>query len=177
MLPLFFSLSPTSNKHKDLSQKVDTLIVHRVLLGTTARDIVQAFTGGVPEAAEATDHKMPYHFVVERDGSVHQCLSLNKRGVHARRWNRRSIAVACLGDFRREIPRVAQWQSAVLLGGLLSGIQKWEILGHDEAPKSSSDPNKECPGDLWNMSRYRACVRGLSLGSCDYNDFWGKVRL
>lgn len=169
-------ISATENSHKPLDGTLDTILMHRIGLGTNASDVMHAFTGGVPEAAAATGSKMPYHMIIEKDGSVVQCLGLSVRGLHAWKWNPRSIGIGAIGDFRRAAPSAAQWRSAITLCALLAYPQQWKIYGHDEVPEGSTDPYKKCPGDKWDMAEFRLEVLTAGITEADVNDFWRYVR-
>lgn len=176
MIPLTFHTSPSEASHAPLSDHLDTVLIHRIGIGARAADIVGAFTGGIPEAAKATGYKMPYHFVVEEDGTCVQCLRLGVQGPHARSWNSHSIGVGMVGDFRRRGPLQAQWRSAVLLTALLRAPQGWKVLGHDQAPGGSSDPSKQCPGAYWDMDLFMQDVVLALPRGVDINNFWCRVR-
>lgn len=176
MIPLIRCTPPNERQHAPLREHLDTILIHRIGIGTRAADVVHAFTGGVPDAARVTGYKMPYHFVVEADGTCVQCLSLAYQGPHARKWNGRSIGIAAIGDFRIHAPPAVQWRSAVLLSALLAYPQGWAIMGHDAAPEGSSDAAKKCPGDKWVMEDFRDAVAEASLRTIDVDNFWARVR-
>jgi hypothetical protein len=68
-------MAPRLKSYKIRQASADILMIHRIKLGPTARDNMQAFTGApgynVPEAARATGGKMPYTFLIEPDGVGH----------------------------------------------------------------------------------------------------------
>jgi len=175
MLEVQQIIAPNENLHDPLTKMLDTAIVHRLNVGTTAKDSITAFCV-LPELVQGFGGRFPYHFFVGSDGTVTQTLSLSKRGLHARAYNSHSVAIALRGDFRCQQPTSAQWTAAVLLTALLTRPQGWEILGHDEAPGGSRYPNKRCPGDYWPMMDFRDCVAEVAVNSADINNFWGKAR-
>lgn len=175
LIDLRLAIVADADKYRHLSEPLRTILIHRIALGNRARDVVAAFTGGVPDAAAVTGYKMPYHFVVEGDGTVVQCLPLSRQGPHAWKRNVDSIGVAAIGDFTRHAPAAAQWRSAAILCHLLGKPQAWEILGHDEAPQGSRDPNKQCPGWFWDMDRFREGVHELLISGGNVDDFWRYV--
>lgn len=111
---------------------------------------------------EWTGGQMPYHFVILRDGTVEQALDLSDVGPHARRWNVPGLGVAAIGDFREHPPTLDQMAAAkALTAGLVAWIGRGPydaILGHDELPGGSSDPEKRCPGVHWDMGDFRTAV-------------------
>jgi hypothetical protein len=94
-----------------------------------------------------TGGRPPYHILICMDGAAEQILPLSVQGVHARRYNDESIAIAMAGNTdMREAP-LAQHKTLVevckpiykLNGGL-------QIAGHTDLPGASGDPRKRCPG-------------------------------
>lgn len=94
-----------------------------------------------------TGGKMPYTFVVNQAGSVEQARPITDITPHGRSYNRRSVGVAVLGDFRKfDVPK-DQWNSLVELVALLK--ERWplsKVVGHTDMPGASADKNKICPG-------------------------------
>lgn len=171
---------PLKDPHRYWPRSVptDAVLVHRCSVGTTAADTVAAFEGGLPEAAAVTRRKRPYTFLVEPDGTVVQCAPLGKVTPHARSWNRRGVGIAAIGDFRRSTPPDVQWYStAVLVATLKAHYGFVSVMGHDEAPGSTSDPNKQCPGPMWHMPDFRLVVGAVDVHESDLANFRKKVVL
>lgn len=141
---------------------VDGVAIHRLAtsLGSTADEISRSFQrrGGRYSAGAYTGHEMPYTLVVTRLGDIQQALPLSEVGPHARRFSASMIGVAVLGDFRTESPGNEQWSRVRELSAWLC---LWcrkngaAVYGHDELPGGSADPEKSCPGKLWDMHRMR----------------------
>ena len=83
------------------------------------------------------------------------------------------IAFAAIGDFTAESYKLDQWTGLASLTALFCVRQGWRasdvfktvdgrrvlrVCGHDELPGGSSDLNKECPGKLWPMEKFRELV-------------------
>lgn len=138
-------------------EKVDRLVVHRIgeSLGHDAISISEKFNDQSKYAAGSyTGGNVPYHFFIPKSGTVEQALELGDNAPHARRFNARALAVACIGDFRVEKPTQAQYQSLTEICGLfrLLGLSIW---GHSELPGGRSNASKQCPGPLLDMSQLR----------------------
>jgi hypothetical protein len=169
-------IAPTKHLPPDVERyrrraTTQRIIIHRTGLGTRAADIVAGFTGGVPEAAKATGGKMPYHFVVEPDGKAVQCLPVGVMAPHAWKWNDRTVAVACSGDFRRHEPPQAQWYAAARLCRSLEMMYRADTWGHDELPDGSKDPEKQCPGGKWDIPFFLGAIRHLAITGADVVNF------
>jgi len=166
----FINLAPNLKRY-DRRYLTERIVIHRIALGARASDIIVAFSGGISLAAKATGYKMPYHYVVESDGSVIQTLPLDVIGPHAWKWNDRSIGVACVGDFRIHEPPKAQWYAAARLCRSLEMLYRADIWGHDELPEGSTDPQKVCPGAKWNLPFFLGAVRHMAITGADIVDF------
>lgn len=107
-----------------------------------------------------TGRKMPYHYVVSRDGLVTECVPWWLTSPHAKAWNPKSIGVAILQDLRHEEITQAAWRSLIELCCWLRAAvdSDLEIEGHTDLPNSTSDANKVCPGDGANLSWLREIV-------------------
>ncbi len=147
---------------------IDTIVVHRIDVGDTGEAIREAFLTG--PAGNYTGHKVPYTFVVGRHGEVWQLLALDRVGPHALNWNKRSVGVAFIGDFRaKDRPEVAQWAWGLvtvrtLLRALGLGVDS--VRAHDSLPEGSTDPHKECPGRRFDLEAFRVqLAEGLILSS------------
>jgi hypothetical protein len=150
-------------------QRSDLLgvVVHRIEVSQEDPDYrdsppeVLRFFERHPTGVAATGGKMPYSVLIEADGAVTQIVPLLRVTPHARAHNPTTIGVACLGDFRRQVPAYAQRQSlVVVLGELLHALGRDEqsLKGHDELQGGTSDPNKECPGRHLSLIELRRDV-------------------
>lgn len=176
ILPFKINLDPNWREHPRMRQKLDAILVHRIDSGSDAKGVMDAFHGAVPGAAEVTGGQMPYHFIVEKDGAVVQCLPLSVKAPHGWKWNSHSVGVAAIGNFTIHPPAASQWRSALMLCFLLSEPQGWEVHGHTEVAMSTKDPRKVCPGHLWPMDNFRAEMKTLSINATDIEDFWHYVQ-
>jgi hypothetical protein len=108
-----------------------------------------------------TGGENPYHIVVDFD-KIFQCMPLNECGVHARRWNSSSIAVAVRGDFSIDHPTPYQKEAVRSLCGILTAfLGRFNIMGHTELAYASNDPMKVCPGKFLYMDNIRTDSRPL----------------
>lgn len=170
-------IRPENEERYPVLREIDAVLIHRCSVGNNARDVMHGFAGGIPQAARIVGYRMPYHFVVDASGEVTQCVTVGRQAPHAASWNSRSIGVAVLGDFRRNAPTGSQWNAAATLVGLLASPERWDVLGHDEAPGGSNDPRKQCPGRRWPMEQFRSAVWGREVSTAEVDDFWRYVRL
>jgi N-acetyl-anhydromuramyl-L-alanine amidase AmpD len=166
---------------RDILQ-LDTVAVHRVGkdmkfgidLGDTAVEICAHFTGKVkqyPEVAKATGGQIAYTFMISGDhgdrgydGMIWQCLPLSDVGHHAKRFSKRAVGIAVIGDPRVKPCSPKQYNSLIwLCSKIVSAIHQppGQVRGHMELPNASSDPTKECPGELLPMIEVRRDVARL----------------
>lgn len=140
---------------------IDTIAVHRIgkSLGEDAITICRRFIDD-PEVAKYTGGEVPYGFIIGAGGTIWQCLPISEVGAHARRWNKQAVGVACIGDFRKHVMPIVQYDKLIkLLAVIQFGFPRdLAIKGHDELPGASSDPNKKCPGDKLSMHGVRGAV-------------------
>lgn len=137
---------------------VDRIIIHRIggTLGETGQEISDWFT---THEEGQTGLKTPYHFIIRKDGTIDQLLALTKLAPHARRYNRTSVAIACIGDFRRHVPTPEQIVSLERLCAIMSRFLRGaQISGHTELPQASLDPKKVCPGKKLDLRQLRFAV-------------------
>lgn len=100
---------------------------------------------------------VPYHFLVDGSGRVARMLALEARGAHAGSYNWKSVAVACLGDFRAAAPPEPQVAATIaLLRDILAVYPNADVIDHDEANRRMHLPVKGCVGDRFPLARVRA---------------------
>lgn len=108
--------------------------------------------------ASYTGGENPYHFLIEPDGTICQCIAMDERGAHARRWNSSGIAVAFMHDTTKSpLPHemgIALVDITAPLAALCGGAGR--VLGHDELPGGRADAAKVCPAI--DMGALRAVV-------------------
>ena len=93
-----------------------------------------------PDGVEGTEDDIGYHFVITKDGKIHQGRPVEEVGAHVKGHNKDSIGICLTGrhDFTPE-----QFRSANILANRLFKDHKldWrKVKGHNEL-----DVNKSCP--------------------------------
>ena len=111
-----------------------------------------------PEQAEKAF--VPYTFLIEPDGAIHQMLRLDAQGAHARGFNHSGYGIAFLGDFRFEPPTSEQLDSGVavsvaLLHQLKQYVPAVKLLSHDEARAAIGQGPKDCIGKHFPLEDFR----------------------
>lgn len=102
--------------------------------------------------------KVAYHFIIERDGAIKQCLELWEEGVHsgyateygdnmsktpegdAQYYNKYYYAACIVGN--DPTPEQTQSLASLILALQLGVPGPFEVIGHKDAPGKST----ECPG-------------------------------
>ncbi|MCR8656916.1 peptidoglycan recognition protein family protein [Paenibacillus endoradicis] len=145
-LPVHKTKKYNSRKASDIR----SLAIHHSL---TLSGSAQAFatyhvnTNGWPGIA--------YTYVIDRDGTINQCLDHTTVGYHVGNSNKHALGICLVGDFRTQQPTDAQYKSALEL-------VKWlqlqlpsavEVKGHSQYPGYSW---KACP--VINMDQFRSDV-------------------
>lgn len=103
--------------------------------------------------------KMPYTFIVKKDGEVEQALPLTYVSPGAVNLNTNFIQVAAVGDFRKTPLTVKQSSALVTLCRALCTItDTFDVRGHMETDGASGDPKKDCPGEHLRMAGLRALM-------------------
>jgi hypothetical protein len=111
---------------------------------------------GVPDSVRARAF-VPYTFLINPAGEIHQMLPLGASGAHARGFNQSGYGIAFLGDFRVEPPSAAQLEAGVatavaLIRQLRLPIDHLKLLGHDDARAAIGQGPKQCPGAEFPLS-------------------------
>ena len=153
--------------------EITGITVHRLgwSVGRSAEQVSGAFQNTEEHAAGSyTGGEIPYTFLINND-SIEQLLEMGEIGPHARRWSSPTMGIACRGDFRQQKPGLNQWALARDLCAMLSVFigKDAKLRGHTELPGGSSDPYKQCPGQGWDMEKFRADV-GFLVASVDWRD-------
>lgn len=151
----------------------DLIVVHR----NTAGNIWAERNGFKGPAVEALHHFhaepgtwsfriFPYHYFIDRDGTIYHVHSEMTVSPHARnRGNSRSIGIALNVDGRREPPTPEMRESLVwLCSDILFRWPNSAIVGHSAA--------KRCPGPKVNVSEIETEAYELwrSLGGAENSD-------
>lgn len=91
--------------------------------------------------------KIGYHYVIYRDGSVHEGRPLNEIGAHAAPFNKKSIGICYIGGLdanaRAKDTRIPEQKEAIvkLLTELKRQFPDAEIVGH----RDLTNVHKACP--------------------------------
>ena len=129
--------------------------------------------GSVGFFREAMGWSRPaYHAVVWPDGTRWQWAPLSTTVWHAGpRWNPRSLALATVGDWRRESPPEPLYRAAVEVAAewavscdlwptrrhARAGTTVYEVSGHGELARAEGRV-WDCPGDGWPLEPWRGDV-------------------
>lgn len=127
-------------------QPIDLIVLH-----TTQGTLGSALAWFADPTAHASAH-----FVIGQDGSVCQCVPLDRAAWHSGNGNvnRRSVGIECEGDCHRPDTWTAEMQDALchLVAWLVAehGIpaDRSHIIGHDEVP----DPKH--PGQFGGLNHH-----------------------
>lgn len=106
-----------------------------------------------------------YHRAVYRDGTIHECRPDDVMGAQAQDLNSKSIGMAFIGTFAKDLPPDAQWKGGVHCAAVLClrwNIPVKNIIGHRDVSHLVGDPSvaTDCPGDpiYRNLPTFRAEV-------------------
>lgn len=145
------------------------IVVHRTIWDGDAVEVCKRFqsyepVNGRSGLAQYTGKENPYHFIIQPNANAVQCIALNERGAHARRWNSSGIAIALMHDTIHSPLPHAMGVTLIRLCRILclyvGGAEK--LFGHDELPGARKDPTKVCPGI--SMHEVRKLVRETTDG-------------
>ena len=107
-------------------------------------------------------HDIGYHYVIERDGSVHPGRAEEVIGAHVGGWNEHTLGVCVTGhgdfaDFEPlQLAALVKLCAAKCEQYHLSGIR---VIGHREASDHGAPAtSKTCPGVLIDMNEIRRLV-------------------
>lgn len=145
-----------------MNRKIDWLVVHRIAVSHVGYpDTAEGVAAFHREHREGVGH-MPYHEVIEPDGRWRSMVEHRVVTSHAVRLNPVSIALAVVGDFRREPPAVVQLIAAAgALGVLLKCYPGARIVGHTEQPGCTRITWHDCPGRLFPTREVELMARTL----------------
>ena len=120
----------------------------------TAQDLRDIFA----DKSLGTNGKMPYSFVYNPDRRiVYQAHYVTTVTPHAKSQNVSGLGIAILRDLRSEALNLQEYSTFVkFLAYLKFSInpkQTFIVKGHTDLPDSTSDPNKECPGQLLDCAQ------------------------
>ena len=137
------------------------VFIHRTLYREDdARDANARFLRG-GDLSDSTGERPPYHFWIEKSGAIKQLVPLAARGAHARGYNYRSIAIACMWPADKEPMPLSMWSSLERITALMcvyvGGVRK-RLFGHTELDGTSKDKKKDCPGSHIDMTVLRTMM-------------------
>lgn len=141
---------------KDVRSTLRRKSSYRARTLSSIRNIIVHHSGTVTGSAEAYARYhvdtlgwpgMGYHIVIEQDGTVKYCNSIETISYHAGNANSYSVGVSMTGDFSKNKPTAAQWKALYKVIEELrrvcpnaSAVTK--VIGHQEAPGYAWKP---CP--------------------------------
>lgn len=153
------TLTPNDpQKHTRKIGDISCLVIHR---NAVARDIVElaAFFKNDPIEGPSVGFRQPYHFFIQRDGTIEQGHSLLTIGAGAVGRNKSGIQICLDGDFRKKPAENKQLESLQeLCTCLISvlGLDPYiDIQGHENTPR------KVCPGLFLNMKQLQEDVASM----------------
>lgn len=89
-----------------------------------------------------------YHYIITKDGTIHECRPEKKAGAHAKGWNGKSLGICLTG---KEMFSPDQIESLIILIKFLKkkyrGVKK--VLGHCEV-SSKTCPNFDYKSEIIN---------------------------
>jgi N-acetyl-anhydromuramyl-L-alanine amidase AmpD len=136
-------LSPWPASAKRNPEVCEFLVLHRSDSGSTPEAVAEFFS----DPQYKTGKRMPYHFLITKDGGIFQCVPLGIVAPGAVSLNPKGIQIALDGDFRKKPPTTAQRLSLVqLVSEFLLWKPSLKILGHTESAGTTTTPGKVCPG-------------------------------
>ena len=151
------TMTPNLPHHKRDIGTIELIVIHR---NSVARDIVEVAAFYLNDKVEGptTGFREPYHFFIQKDGTVEQGHPLEIIGAGAKGRNHNGIHIALDGDFRKELPTPAQLSAlTALCATLCSG------LGLDPnrclEPHSTDPAVKLCPGPKLSVPALRSATR------------------
>lgn len=166
--------------------KTTHIVLHRIQVGEGYTGIIDFFlndpegvatvtVGGLQERLDAIrdwrkygipkEKKrrafVPYHWLIDKDGTIYQMLPYAARGAHAYGYNSKGVGVGFIGDFRYEQPKGPQCLAAKhLIRDLLVKYPNAQVISHDEGIQAMGRRPKHCPGPLFPVDEVRdwACA-------------------
>ncbi len=112
-----------------------------------------------------TGGAMAYHWVYDpRTQVLYKALEAYHTGAHAKGYNRVSVAVCILHDFRKapvendELPGVYDAVRHVVYDAQSHAGRALKVAGHTELAGAAANPRKECPGKHLDMGALRDAI-------------------
>lgn len=152
-------------RHERLPERITVQAHHRISFANAPDPIPDAMLTGPLIAAQFRDTsefaagsytggEMPYPFVGRTDGTIDQCAEVGDGTQHAAAWNARALGVAWVGDFRHTYMTPEQRAACIPFSALWMA---WgaRMHGHTELPGSSTNPDKQCPGQRFLLLAMR----------------------
>lgn len=152
---------------------VKKIVIHRCKLSDSTNffDYKRVYGDTEEEVASFFVNEMgwpgfPYHYSINKDGSIHQCQPISFITYHVSGYNKEGVAIRLDGDFRTEEPTKAQFNSLVVIAGNLLELFSLEVdsvVRHNDFPDHKM---KYCPGKNIDMAKLReeaGKYKGLSF--------------
>ncbi len=162
-----------SDVRRPIRKVTTSIIIHRIKIGYTVDDVHEFFTEdpegvatvtignfedrldairdwrkyGVPDNYRKLAY-VPYHYIVDRKGQIHQFLFADAKGAHCAGVNSTSVGIGNFGDFRRSKPTQSQLLSTKYLCRdlWLKYPAVRGVYGHDDIMAMRNKKPKQCPG-------------------------------
>jgi len=114
-------------------RKIAKIVVHHTGVDTT----IDKLRASVQRRGYSD---IPYHFVIDTDGTLHATRPITRMGAHCKGHNADSIGIALMGNLDRVPPTEAQVATLTRLIADLRRKYPVPIFGHGELR------NTACPG-------------------------------
>lgn len=133
---------------KTKTRKIDLIVLHCSDSDNPNHDNIETirkwhtergFIG--PDGIEGTEDDIGYHFVITKDGKIHDGRAITEIGAHVKGHNKNSIGICLTG--RHEFSK-AQFASALRLVNSLFrelGLDWRAVKPHNELDKGKTCPN------------------------------------
>jgi len=114
-------------------RKIAKIIVHHTAVDTS----LEKLRASVQRRGYSD---IPYHYIVDTDGTLHATRPLERMGAHCRGHNADSIGIALMGNLDRDPPTEAQIATLTRLIASLRKKYPVPVLGHGDLRPTA------CPG-------------------------------
>ena len=125
---------------------------------------------GATKGLEKPWTNIGYHFVVEKIGENVEVIggrAIGEVGAHCRWFNDKSIGICIIGNYDSVAPDSDRLFTATSLVRQLCrefSIPNDQVIGHRESyPILKVPVEKSCPGTLFDMDKFRAQVKGVTV--------------
>ena len=184
--------------YRPIRKMTSSIVIHRIKIGYTVDEVHEFFTEdpegvatvtigsfedrleairdwrkyGVPEKYKSRAY-VPYHYIIDRKGEVHQFLDAACKGAHCAGVNSTSIGIGNFGDFRRSKPTAAQLlKTKYLCRDLMMDYPDVRsVFSHDEILAMRSKKPKQCPGPNYPIEEVRSWAMTAIKNMTEYDRF------